>query len=50
MILYLDFYELFLIALENFFPLVVTEGTLILDEFAMLVFPGESNAAENFFC
>jgi hypothetical protein len=45
----LDLYEPTLIALENLFPLVVTGGIVILDEFAMPGFPGESKAAEHFF-
>lgn len=45
----LDLYEPTLVALEQLYPLVVTGGVVILDEYAMEGFPGESKAIEHYF-
>ncbi len=45
----LDLYDPTLTALESLYPLVVTGGVVILDEFAMPGFPGETKAAEKYF-
>jgi hypothetical protein len=38
-----------LVALRNLFPLVVPGGVVILDEYAMTGFPGESKAFDDYF-
>lgn len=45
----LDLYEPTRIALESLYPLVVPGGIIILDEYAMPGFPGESKAFEDYF-
>lgn len=45
----LDLYEPTLIALEHLYPLVVPGGVIVLDEYAMPGFPGESAAFEEYF-
>ncbi len=44
-----DLYEPTLIALEHLYPRVVSGGVVIVDEYAMPGFPGESEALEEFF-
>lgn len=45
----LDLYEPTKIALEYLYPLVVSGGVVILDEYAMAGFPGESKAYDEYF-
>jgi hypothetical protein len=45
----LDLYEPTLVALKHLFPLVTVGGIVILDEYAMTGFPGESAAFDEFF-
>lgn len=45
----LDLYEPTMTALKFLYPLVVPGGVVILDEYAMSGFPGESKAFEDFF-
>lgn len=45
----LDLYEPTLVALEYLYPLVVPGGLVIVDEYAMPGFPGESRALEEYF-
>ena len=44
-----DLYEPTLVALEQLYPLVVPGGVVIVDEYAMPGFPGESAALEQYF-
>lgn len=45
----MDLYEPTLTALEYFYPRVVTGGVILLDEYAMRDFPGESSAVDKYF-
>jgi hypothetical protein len=45
----LDLYEPTLVALEHLFPLVTVGGAVVLDEYAMGGFPGESAAFDEYF-
>lgn len=45
----MDIYEPTLAALENLYPLVVSGGIVLLDEYAMDGFPGESKAFDEYF-
>ena len=45
----LDLYEPTLAALEHLYPLVVSGGVVLLDEYAMDGFPGESKAFDEYF-
>lgn len=45
----LDLYEPTLAALEHLYPLVVPGGVVLLDEYAMEAFPGESAAFDEYF-
>ena len=45
----LDLYKPTLSALKFLYPKVVNGGIVILDEYAMETFPGESKAFEDFF-
>ena len=44
-----DLYEPTLIALEHLYPKVVSGGVVVVDEYAMPGFPGESQAMEEYF-
>jgi predicted O-methyltransferase YrrM len=45
----LDIYQSTKVALEQLYPLVVPGGVILLDEYAMPGFPGESKAFDEYF-
>lgn len=45
----IDLYTPTITALENFYDLVVPGGLVVLDEYALMAWPGESKALEDFF-
>ncbi len=45
----IDLYQPTSVALEHFYDLVVPGGVVVLDEYALIAWPGESKALEDFF-